>query len=113
MNISQERLNELIHYIISGNELAFYSSKEWKALRQLARDRDNQECQDCKATGKVFTANDSDKRKKLEVDHIKELKDYPELCLELSNLRTLCVRCHNKKHNRYQYKEPKWNDERW
>lgn len=54
----------------------------------------------------------------LEVDHIKELKDYPELALVDDNLRTLCKDCHNKRHGRMKYghrksKEIKWQDERW
>ena len=54
----------------------------------------------------------------LEVDHIKELEDFPELALDDNNLRTLCKDCHNKRHNRMRYKgrNPKvnkWQDERW
>ncbi|EPI26147.1 hypothetical protein D352_00121 [Enterococcus faecium LA4B-2] len=53
----------------------------------------------------------------LEVDHIKEFEFFPELALELENLRTLCKDCHNKRHGRFNYrkskKKKKWDDEWW
>lgn len=61
--------------------------------------------------GKVTTED-------LEVDHIEELQDRPDLKLDPDNLRTLCKACHNKRHKRFQYggnqfkpKEQKWQDE--
>lgn len=99
----------------------FYRSKDWETVRQLVLERDNRECQECKRKGKVHV--DSIKQKgikksiQLNVDHIEELADRPELGLELDNLQTLCVRCHNKKHGRWQgtpRKKTKWdNDEAW
>ncbi|MFC0232741.1 HNH endonuclease [Vagococcus entomophilus] len=93
---------------------AFYNSSEWKVLRQKILERDNYECQWCKAEGKVNTNAHSI----LEVDHIKELEYHPELALEESNMRTLCKECHNKRHKRFNYrsskKRSKWaDDERW
>lgn len=91
----------------------FYSSSEWKRLRQAVLERDHYECQWCKEEGKVVTVNDSI----LEVDHIKELEYYPELATNINNLRTLCKDCHNKRHDRMNYRgEPrkrKWDDEWW
>ena len=91
----------------------FYQSHEWKELRHRVLERDNFECQWCKAEGRVNTDNHS----VMEVDHIYELKDYPELALEENFLRALCKDCHNKRHERFNYrpkaKEIKWNDERW
>lgn len=114
MYISPERLKELINIIKTGNRLAFYSTIEWKYIRSLVRERDNNECQECKKNGRVFTdQSEPTKRKRLDVDHVKELEDYPELCISMDNLTTLCIRCHNKKHGRYQQHVPKWNDERW
>lgn len=82
-------------------------------MRAYILERDNYECQWCKRDGKVTSHLDS----VLEVDHIKELKDYPELALDESNLRTLCKDCHNKRHERFNYREKKknikWNDEFW
>ncbi|WP_348922065.1 HNH endonuclease [Enterococcus rotai] len=98
----------------------FYSSSSWKQLRKLCLERDHYECQWCKEEGKVTTLSSIDKHGNpvvLEVDHIKELEDYPELALELFNLRTLCKDCHNKRHKRFNYrsskKKKKWDDEWW
>jgi 5-methylcytosine-specific restriction enzyme A len=98
----------------------FYDSPDWKQLREEVKQRDNYECQECKRQGKVFidTYEYSEKAKrkkiKLVVDHMKELEDHPELALDIDNLETLCVMCHNKKHGRsFEYKSPKWNDEKW
>ncbi|MBC1420103.1 HNH endonuclease [Listeria fleischmannii] len=87
--------------------LSFYKSKEWRRMREFILKRDNHECQECKRNGKVTT----DER--LDVDHLLELEDYPELALEPTNLETKCVTCHNKKHNRFVKKENKWDDEKW
>ncbi|MFD2628796.1 HNH endonuclease [Oceanobacillus kapialis] len=102
----------------------FYDSGHWKRMRKHIKQRDNNECQECKRKGRVWIDTNeysvSAKRKKimLVVDHIKEIEDYPELALEEDNLQTLCVNCHNKKHGRYvDYslwrKTPKWDDEWW
>lgn len=97
---------------------AFYRSSSWESLRQEALKRDNYECQMCKREGKVHL--DSQKvegeRKsiQLNVHHIKEIEDYPELALELDNLMTICLQHHNKEHGRFTRKPNKWeNDERW
>lgn len=98
----------------------FYDSKAWKIKREEVKQRDNYECQECKRQGRVtidtneFSESANRKKIQLVVDHIKELENYPELALEDENLETLCVRCHNIKHDRaFEYKEPRWNDERW
>lgn len=92
----------------------FYNSSEWKLKRLDILKRDNYECQWCKAEGRVTVADASS----LEVDHIKELEENPNLALEDDNLRTLCKDCHNKRHGRMNYKHRnpklnKWQDERW
>lgn len=92
----------------------FYNSGEWKQKRQDIIERDNNECQWCKNEGRVTAAADSS----LEVDHINELEEHPELALDDDNLRTLCKDCHNKRHGRMNYKHKnqklnKWQDERW
>ncbi|HEL0000868.1 HNH endonuclease [Streptococcus equi subsp. zooepidemicus] len=82
----------------------FYHKTEWRKLRQEAIKRDNNECVWCRERGRLTTTN-------LEVDHIKEVQYYPELALDIDNLRTLCKECHNKRHGRYQKKENRWDDE--
>lgn len=94
----------------------FYLSQLWKNKRLEILKRDNYECQWCKEEGKVTSYSHTI----LEIDHIKELEEYPELALENSNLRTLCKSCHNKRHERFQFAKPtkknKMNEkfpERW
>lgn len=92
----------------------FYNSSEWKQKRLEIIRRDNYECQWCKEEGRVTIMPDS----ALEVDHIKELEEHPELALDNDNLRTLCKDCHNRRHGRMNYKHMnpkiiKWQDERW
>ncbi|WP_442935628.1 HNH endonuclease [Nitrobacter sp. NHB1] len=59
--------------------------KRWPALRYQAKQRDRWRCVKCGFRGR------------LEVDHIKAVRDAPELAFELSNLQTLCRFCHSKK----------------
>lgn len=97
-------------------KVKFYKSSEWQEIRQQALARDNYECQECKRQGRVYTDQyDKDKHKRLDVDHKQEIYMHPELALEIENLETLCVKCHNKKHKRFfnRPKQNKWNDERW
>ncbi|WP_078410275.1 HNH endonuclease [Priestia abyssalis] len=98
----------------------FYNSKEWtgkNGIRQQALKRDNWECQRCKELGYVHV--DSKKvegeRKSIElnVHHIKEIEDHPELALRLDNTITLCLRCHNEIHEKFKSKKLKWKDEKW
>ncbi|MHA3066586.1 HNH endonuclease [Lacticaseibacillus saniviri] len=94
----------------------FYSSPEWRRLRDAVIERDHHECQWCKAEGKVTTDRDT----VLEVDHIKTVEEHPECAYDMNNMRTLCKDCHNKRHQRFNYKphgprkQNKWaTDERW
>ncbi|MGX0848987.1 putative kinase [Staphylococcus auricularis] len=126
---SKEHIKKVIHdwYQRYGNTVAsdrvvdketmrFYKSKRWRDVRAQVLKRDNYECQACKAQGKVTTIDQS-KHKSLDVDHIQELQARPDLAYDMSNLVTLCVSCHNKKHRRYQNKfskkNEKWKDEKW
>ena len=69
--------------------IKFYNSKTWKDCRLLALIRDYYICQDC-LKDRTITAYDV-------VDHIKPMKQYPELALVVSNLRSLCHKHHNRK----------------
>jgi len=69
-----------------------YARSAWKELAKDVLKRDDYKCQDCgaKHTGKS----------KLVVHHIKAWSRFPELRFELTNLQTLCAKCHKKKHSR-------------
>ena len=100
---------------------SFYNSAAWcgpNGLRVEALERDNYECQHCKAEGKVtvdsIKQDGEHKKVVLNVDHKYPIEHYPKLALMLDNLQTLCIYHHNVKEGRvFKRKEPKWNDERW
>lgn len=64
---------------------AITRTRRWKALRLVALRRDGFRCVECRAPGR------------LEVDHIRPVREAPELAFELSNLQSLCARCHGAK----------------
>ncbi|ORE88177.1 HNH endonuclease signature motif containing protein [Aurantimonas sp. 22II-16-19i] len=64
---------------------AIYRSPRWKSVRFLAKRRDCWKCVQCGGNGR------------LEVDHVKPVRDAPELAFDLSNLQTLCGACHARK----------------
>lgn len=61
------------------------SDKRWPALRLAAKRRDGFKCVQCGERGR------------LEVDHIQRVKDAPELAFVLTNLQSLCSKCHSSK----------------
>lgn len=106
ITIKTERVKELI----ADDPHRFYNSTAWKKKRQEILERDNHECQHCKAEGKFSNQC-------LQVHHIKELEDYPSLALDNDNLITICNRHHNLVHDkgrkfRRNKKEP-ITPERW
>ena len=103
----------------ASERMRFYKSNAWRGVRGIRNqvvERDGNECVWCKERGLVRTAEMG----RLEVDHIKELEHctYDE-AIDLNNLRTLCSRHHNERHNRYiggkfKWKPNKWaHDEKW
>lgn len=74
----------------------FYLTTAWKHKRQEILARDHYECVKCRDEGKTTTMADSI----LDIDHILELKEYPELAMDNENLQTLCRYHHNKKHGK-------------
>lgn len=104
----------MAEYRTREQKVKFYKSPDWQQLRIEVLKRDKYECQECKRQGRVYTEyQDQHKHKRLDVDHIKEIYTHPELALELDNLETLCVKCHNQKHKRFYKKTNTWHDEKW
>jgi 5-methylcytosine-specific restriction endonuclease McrA len=60
-------------------------TRRWKALRLLALRRDKFRCVKCGARGR------------LEVDHVISVRTAPERAFDLSNLQSLCPKCHGAK----------------
>lgn len=104
---------EKIRYLIENDKVdLFYKSKVWQIKKHNVMIRDNNECQECKKEGKLTIKQLA----KLDVHHKKELKEYPELALEDSNLVTVCVHHHNILDSKGSYgaKKKKFvNEERW
>ena len=91
----------------------FYKSAAWygkNGIREQALKKGNYECLWCKQEGKVTTIHDDI----IEVDHIEEVQDRPDLALELENTRLLCLKHHNLRHNRFGFnKDNKWSSDEW
>ncbi len=107
-----------LEYKTEEQKKSFYNSNAWKKLRQDALERDNYECQHCKAEGGVTVDSIKQEGKKkeivLNVDHKYPIEHYPKLALVLDNLQTLCVYHHNVKEGRvFKKSKPKWDDEKW
>lgn len=68
------------YWLIHARNRLWRPMAQWRAK---VLERDNYTCQMCKAT-------DVD----LQADHIKPFRYFPELALDISNGRTLCVPCH-------------------
>lgn len=101
--------------IATGNKKKIYDDPYWRNyLSPKILRRDNYECQECKKEGK---ASIKQQGKKLDVHHIKELEEYPELAYEESNLETVCVHHHNildnKSIHNHKSKKRFINEERW
>ncbi len=100
-------------------KLTFYKSSEWQELRQVALERDNYECQMCKAEGRthVDSIKEEGERKSVElnVHHKQPIEYHPKQALKLDNLQTLCLYHHNMVHGRlWSPKINKWaSDEKW
>ncbi|MEE4303592.1 MAG: HNH endonuclease signature motif containing protein [Wenzhouxiangella sp.] len=73
--------------------------RRWPALRLQALRRDGWRCVQC------------GNRVGLEVDHIKPVRDAPDLAFELGNLQVLCTSCHAKK-TRHEMGFPELEGER-
>lgn len=63
------------------------ANRKYKEWRLTILERDNFTCTECGIQGKSA---------RLEIDHIKPFRDFPELRFESMNVRTLCRECHKK-----------------
>src|SRR3990167_6303375 len=63
------------------------NSIEYKEWRTKVFERDNYQCLWCGVSGS---------KKYLQADHIKPFCRFPELRMEITNGRTLCIDCHSK-----------------
>lgn len=64
---------------------SIYKTRRWAAVRKAAKRRDGWKCVECGARGR------------LEVDHVKPIRDRPDLAYDLNNVQVLCVPCHARK----------------
>ena len=71
-------------------DMDFYHTKQWQNIRERALKRDGYKCRECARFGKIRPAT--------QVHHIKPIEEAPELKLDMDNLISLCMACHNKKH---------------
>lgn len=69
---------------------SFYYGRPWRTVRAAALRRDGRRCVVCGADVSAPGA--------ARVDHILPRRDWPELELELGNIRTLCAACDNQAH---------------
>lgn len=67
---------------------AFYNSNEWKIARRFILNRDAHLCQECLKQGRITKADT--------VHHIIELNQDWSKRLEITNLESICRKCHNK-----------------
>lgn len=91
------KIHELIRLIDIGDEHLFYTSQDWRCLREQVLHMDNYECQLCKARGRYSRG--------VLVHHIKHLRDRPDLALSIYDpetgerqLITVCKQCHEEQH---------------
>ena len=108
---------ERIRELIAENKLyRFYKSREWQQLRDRILREHHYECAWCKEKGKISRAET--------VHHMQWVKQHPELALQewytykgktYRNLVPLCHDCHDKAHERMQYRPRgrKVHEERW
>lgn len=107
-------VEQIKQLIAQKNKIKFYKESYWRNyLAPKILKRDCYECQECKKEGKVTIKQQG---KKLDIHHIKELEEFPELAYVESNLETVCVYHHNilDEKNIKQTSSKKFiNDEKW
>lgn len=71
----------------------FYQSSEWKILRAVKLSEAGYLCEDCKEKGGITAAD--------QVHHMESIEDNWDRRMDITNLRCLCNKCHNERHNRW------------
>lgn len=113
------KISKIKQLIDNGNEILFYKSRQWLALREEVLREHFYECQYCAEKGRYTRAT--------MVHHVNELKSRPDLALSKyytdkngkrqKQLVPLCFACHEKQHDRFaEYRktdEKFTNEERW
>lgn len=77
----------------------FYRSKGWETLRLKKLQDTKYRCEDCVAEGFPFKENPQGFA--TEVHHEIPVSECPEKQLDYNNLRSVCIRHHNKRHKRF------------
>lgn len=87
---SRQKSNQRYNKTRDPKYVRFYNSKDWRVLSLSRLQYDNYKCVKC---GKIAS----------EVDHIKAIQTPEgwERRLDFDNTQSLCLDCHNKKHNRF------------
>ena len=103
-------LSSWIRQLIRENKIyKFYKTIEWLQLRDKVLRDNHYECERCRQKSPAVYS------RAVIVHHIKEVRIFPELALNKSNLMAVCFRCHEDLHNRFGHDELKetLNEERW
>lgn len=114
----------LLKLIADGDVHPFYTSTEWRSVRESVLREHHYECYMCRQKGKLTTRGNSTP---LVVHHVKPLKQYPKLALspyitdsnghKVIQLMPLCHSCHEEIEGRKGNFKPKGDNpkfpERW
>jgi hypothetical protein len=87
---SDKSANEIAEGIRASSD-GFLFSPEWRAVREEAIKLYGTSCLCC---GQEQTA-----RRRVNIDHVKPRRLFPELSLDVANLQPLCGRCNKRKGN--------------
>lgn len=74
---------------VKQDQYNFYRTKQWQDLRQMVLGRDNFVCRYCQTIGRIVPSKT--------VDHIVPLEVAPNKKVDISNLATICGKCHRLK----------------
>lgn len=93
MKIEGKSANE-IAAMIRPTKDTFLQSTAWKEMRKKVIEKYGAKCLCCGFIPKI--------PEKINIDHIKPRRYFPELSLDMENLQPLCHRCNKDKGNKHQ-----------